>query len=202
MAAKRASRPTARPSGPDLSPVVAENLRALRAARGLSLEKLSVASGVSRAMLGQIELGKSTPTINVLWKIARALDVTFASLIHAQPTAGTVVLREREAKILTSADGSFRSRALFPFGTPRRSEMYELELAPSSSEHAEAHAQGTLENIVVIRGAVRITLPEGSHDLSKGDAIQFAADVPHTYANPHGEPATMILSMTYRDAQG
>ena len=42
-------------------------------------------------MLGQIELGKSTPTINVLWKIARALDVTFASLIQAQPTTGTVV---------------------------------------------------------------------------------------------------------------
>src|SRR5437763_15311208 len=66
----------------DLAPVVGANLRRLRMRRGLSLEKLAQKSGVSRAMLGQIELGQSAPTINVLWKIARALDVTFATLIQ------------------------------------------------------------------------------------------------------------------------
>src|SRR5438552_16590882 len=68
----------------DLAPVVGANLRRLRMRRGLSLEKLAQKSGVSRAMLGQIELGQSAPTINVLWKIARALDVTFATLIQAR----------------------------------------------------------------------------------------------------------------------
>ena len=57
----------------DLAPVVGGNLRRLRTRRGLSLERLAQISGVSRAMLGQIELGQSAPTINVLWKIARAL---------------------------------------------------------------------------------------------------------------------------------
>src|SRR6185503_14817644 len=60
----------------DLAPVVGSNLRRLRTRRGLSLERLAQISGVSRAMLGQIELGQSAPTINVLWKIARALEVT------------------------------------------------------------------------------------------------------------------------------
>ena len=59
----------------DLAPVVGGNLRRLRTRRGLSLERLAQISGVSRAMLGQIELGQSAPTINVLWKIARALDI-------------------------------------------------------------------------------------------------------------------------------
>ena len=78
----------ARPDGPapeatDLAPVVGANLRRLRTRRGLSLERLAQISGVSRAMLGQIELGQSAPTINVLWKIARALEVTFSALISA-----------------------------------------------------------------------------------------------------------------------
>ena len=64
----------------DLAPVVGANLRRLRTKRGLSLERLSQLSGVSRAMLGQIELGQSAPTINVLWKISRALEVTFSAL--------------------------------------------------------------------------------------------------------------------------
>ena len=47
----------------DLAPVVGGNLRRLRTRRGLSLERLAQSSGVSRAMLGQIELGQSAPTI-------------------------------------------------------------------------------------------------------------------------------------------
>src|SRR6266498_345258 len=90
----------------DLTPVVAANLRKLRAQRGLSLEKLAQQSGVSRAMLGQIELGQSAPTINVLWKIARGLDVTFSALISARTQSGALVLRSSEAKILTSKDRS------------------------------------------------------------------------------------------------
>ena len=88
----------------DLAPVVGANLRRLRTRRGLSLERLAQISGVSRAMLGQIELGQSAPTINVLWKIARALEVTFSALISSRTQSGALVLRSSQSKILTSKD--------------------------------------------------------------------------------------------------
>src|SRR4029077_4639526 len=76
------SREIAAPgTSPDLTPILGANRGRLRTRRGLSLERLARASGVSRAMLGQVELGKSTPTINVVWKIARALGVSFSTLI-------------------------------------------------------------------------------------------------------------------------
>jgi transcriptional regulator with XRE-family HTH domain len=80
-----------------------------------TLERLARASGVSRAMLGQIELGQSTPTINVLWKIARALGVPFSALITSRSAGRTTVMSAARAKVLTSHDGAFSSRALFPF---------------------------------------------------------------------------------------
>src|SRR3954464_13288785 len=73
----------------DLAPVVGKNLRRLRTQRGWSLERLAKASGGSRAMLGQVELGQSAPTINVLWKIARALGLPFSALISVSGTSGT-----------------------------------------------------------------------------------------------------------------
>src|SRR5512134_2520325 len=85
----------------DLAPVVGGNLRRLRTRRGLSLERLAQISGVSRAMLGQIELGQSAPTINVLWKIARALEVTFSALISARTQSGELVMRSADSKLLT-----------------------------------------------------------------------------------------------------
>src|SRR5438105_5662270 len=142
----------------DLAPIVGTNLRRLRVKRGLSLEKLSKASGVSRAMLGQIELGQSAPTINVLWKIAQALDVSFSALIAAPRAGETLVLRSSDARRLTSQDGSFSSRALFPLDEARRVEFYELRLTPFGQERADAHAPGTMETLVVGQGTVELEL--------------------------------------------
>jgi transcriptional regulator with XRE-family HTH domain len=186
----------------DLAPVVGVNLRRLRTRRGLSLERLAQLSGVSRAMLGQIELGQSAPTINVLWKIARALEVTFSALISARTQSGALVLRAAESKILTSKDRSFSSRALFPFDEPRRVEFYELKLSAGAVEDADAHPPGTSENLVVVAGTVEIDVAGDTHRLDTGDSILFEADTPHAYRNAGRSEAVMYLVMTYAEEIG
>ncbi len=186
----------------DLAPVVGANLRRLRTRRGLSLERLAQISGVSRAMLGQIELGQSAPTINVRWKIARALEVTFSALISARTQSGALVLRSTESKILTSKDRSFSSRALFPFDEPRRVEFYELRLSSGSVEDADAHPPGTSENLVVTAGSVEIDVAGDTHRLEAGDSILFEADSPHAYRNVGKTEAVMYLVMTYAEEIG
>ncbi len=186
----------------DLAPVVGGNLRRLRVKRGLSLEKLSRLSGVSRAMLGQVELGQSAPTINVLWKISTALGVPFSALIGSKAAGGVTVLRSEQAKVLSSHDGRYRSRALFPFDEPRRVEFYELRMDPRSEERAEAHAPGTTENLVVASGAVEIEVEGVRHQLRAGDAMVFEADAPHAYRNGGEGEAVMYLVMTYAESVG
>lgn len=184
------------------SPAVGGNLRQLRAKRGLSLEALAGQSGVSRAMLSQIELGQSAPTINVLWKIARALNVPFSALITEPRAASARVLPARTAKILASQDGGFSSRALFPFDEPRRVEFYELRLRRGAVESAEAHAPGTVENLIVTAGRVEIGVAGERYELGAGDAIQFEAGVAHEYRNAGDDDAVLYLVMTYADEVG
>ncbi len=191
-----------RASTADLTPIVGHNLKRLRSQRGLSLEKMAQASGVSRAMLGQIELAQSTPTINVLWKISAALDVPLSALISDRPTGGTTLLTAEHAKILTSHDGKYSSRALFPFDVPRKVEFYELRLKPEGLEQAEPHPPGTTENLVVSEGSVEITVEDKPYRLNPGDAILFEADVRHAYRNAGESEAVMYLVMTYTDAVG
>jgi len=183
----------------DLTPIVGANLKRLRVKRGLSLERLARASGVSRAMLGQIELGQSTPTINLLWKISRALEVPFSTLVTDATTRQASVVRAASAKILTSSDGAFTSRALTPFNGPRGTEFYELRLAGHGVEHAEPHAPGTTENLVVSQGTVIIHLSKSRHELNAGDSILFDADESHSYSNPSPREALMYLVMTYAE---
>src|SRR5690606_33369479 len=128
-----------------------------------------------------------------------ALGVTFSALMSAREHSGPAVLRASASRRLTSHDGGFSSRALFPFDEPRRVEFYELRLEPKKREAAPPHPPGTSENLVVTAGAVDITVGDETHSLGAGDAILFEADAPHVYANPGDEPALMYLVMTYAE---
>lgn len=182
----------------DIPAIVGYNLRKLRTRRGHSLERLAKLSGVSRAMLGQIETGKSAPTISVLWKIATALDVSFATLLANETERGVTVLSRAKAKVLTSSEGRFQSRALFPFDGERKVEFYELRIAGLHREVASAHQEGTVENLVVSSGTIEVIAgDEPARVLSEGDAIVFDADVPHSYRNLGTGEAVLYLVMTY-----
>ncbi|MDB5396682.1 MAG: putative transcriptional regulator [Rhodospirillales bacterium] len=188
-------------SDENLGLLVGQNMKRLRQRRSLSLEAVSKLSGVSRAMLNQIELARSVPTINIVWKIASAFGVPFSTLITSHDAERMRVLPASQAKILTSATGEFSSRALFPFDGERRTEFYEIRLKGGCIESAEPHAAGTMENLVVVKGTLEITVESEIQRLAPGDAILFQADKPHSYRNPLKEDAVAYLVMTYVEAE-
>lgn len=199
---ERLALETASSASPDLLPVLGANLRRLRTKRGLSLERLAKSSGVSRAMLSQVELAYSSPTINVMWRIAHALGVPFGALIETELSPGIRVMRAEQAKVLASHSGAFQSRALFPVDAPRRTELYQLRIKPRGVEHAQAHPPGTIENLVVAQGRAVIGVGHSSFPLENGDAILFSADVPHLYENPGPDEAVLYVVMTYPNEIG
>jgi len=101
----------------EIALLTGRNLRRLRTRRGYSLDRLAKISGVSRAMLGQIETGKSSPTISILSKIALALDVPCSSLIAERDETTFFSLSRAKSKFCLRPKGNsrparcFRSRA-------------------------------------------------------------------------------------------
>ncbi len=183
--------------GADLGASIGFNLKRLRTKQGLSLEGLARQASVSRAMIGQIEAGRSMPTIGLLFKITRALGVPFAALMGGSASGGMTVLPSEKSKVLTSRDGSFLSRALFPFDSERRVEFYELTMKPHAFEEAEPHAAGTSENLTVAKGEVEILAGLERAILKAGDSIYFQADVAHSYRNLSSGTSVMYLVMHY-----
>ncbi|PWC38627.1 cupin domain-containing protein [Azospirillum sp. TSO22-1] len=192
-----APRPDAPPLDDGLASVVAANVRSFRLRQGLSLDLLASLAGSDRATLEALEAGGGQPTIEALWKIAKALDVPFSSLLSSVGSGGTTVIRRAESSPLASDGGGFTSRALFPLEGERQVEFYELRLAPGAHEEADAHAAGTTENLLVSSGAVEVVTGDGAYRLWQGDAIQFDADASHAYRNVGEEEAVLYLVMTY-----
>ena len=195
---KRSTQPP-NPAEDSLTRAVGINLRRLRAARDWSMDELAARSLVSKAMLHQIEMGKSVPTIAVVWRIADGLKVPFSELLTQPASTSDVVLKRDSAKLLTNADGTFFSRALFPFDGPARTaECYEIRIKSGGIEKAAPHAHGTIEHFTVVQGQVEVEVGGVIHRLTAGDCLVFAADRPHVYrhAGPSQE-ALVYLMMTY-----
>ncbi|MEH6823752.1 MAG: helix-turn-helix transcriptional regulator, partial [Motiliproteus sp.] len=77
----------------ELDQYLAKALKALRKEKGWSLDRTAKETGVSKAMLGQIERGESSPTIATLWKIAGGFNTQISTFLNP-PTVemeGTVI---------------------------------------------------------------------------------------------------------------
>jgi transcriptional regulator with XRE-family HTH domain len=178
----------------DLPLILGANLKRLRRRQGYSLDRLSQLSGVSRAMIGQIETARSVPTISLLSKVAKALDVEFANLLALQDAGVPIVLRADRARVLSSSGGKFSARALFSQQADGGIEFHEIRIAPFHSEELDALLPGTRKNLVLVRGELAVrTAPGRAQSLNEGDAIEFGADAPHAYRNPAKSEAVAYL---------
>lgn len=176
---------------------VADSLRRIRKARGLSLDQLAASSGVSRAALSQIEGSRTNPTLAVLWKIAVGLGVPFGSLLGDQSEARCRVLRGEDITPLRSVDGRVESRLLTPAGATPGQELYELRFAPRGVLASEAHGAGTTETVFLLTGALRMTVGEEIYDLAPGDAFHFRADIGHAYENRSSHETRFLNQIQY-----
>ena len=66
-------------------------LKEVRFKRGLTLDEASKLTGVSKAMLGQIERGESVPTISTLWKISTGLKLSFSEFLSSKKQDSEVI---------------------------------------------------------------------------------------------------------------
>lgn len=176
--------------GRDVAFIVGTNLKRLRKANGYSLERLAELSRVSRAMLGQIETGRSIPTISVLWKIADALGVPVTGLVATDASTPLVVTRKAQMPLVSSSEGRFERRNLLPVTRNRQTELYEVHIAPAHTEQLELLPDGGAHHLVVMRGSLFLSAGSDlTEALSEGDAATVDASVPARISNTGHETA-------------
>ena len=154
---------------------ISHNLQRLRDKRQLSLEALAHASGVRRAMIAQIEAGRSFPSVKVLSKVAAALKVSIAEFLD--PDGAGMVIR----------------RALPPEHAAPLVTFNELRLRPQAEERVPGNPHGVQNHLLVAEGTLELKINDELVVLHAGDSILFRAERPHRYRNPHNSEAVAYL---------
>ncbi|AJD90679.1 DNA-binding protein [Jeotgalibacillus malaysiensis] len=174
------------------------NLRLLRKNRDLSLDRLALLTGVSKAMLGQIERGDANPSVGTIWKIANGLKISFSSLLAA-PVSDVTVIRAEAVEMLEEDNGRYRVYPIFTFDPVRQWEGYRVELDPGCHYHSESHGSGVEEYMTVIEGELIITVSGNDYTLKSGDSIRFKADQPHDYHNKADQRTVCQMVIHYNE---
>ncbi|MEH6579366.1 MAG: XRE family transcriptional regulator [Amphritea sp.] len=167
-----------------LNQYLAESLKATRKQKGWSLDRTAKETGVSKAMLGQIERGESSPTVATLWKIAGGFNTSLSFFLEPAPVEhqGTTFRSAAQLRQQPASDEMLVA-SLFPFDARFGFEMFELTLLAGYERLSDPHEPGVTEHVIVLEGTMELLLNGEWQLLEKGTAVRFAADQPHGYRN-------------------
>lgn len=177
---------------------LATTLKMLRQDKGWSLDKAARETGVSKAMLGQIERGESSPTIATMWKISTGFHQSLSSLLEPPADENShTIIRPPSAQPTSLASDGAPIAPIFPYDERFGFEMFELTLLPGYERLSEPHIQGVTEHVVVLCGELEILVDGEWIRLTKGASVRFAGDTPHGYRNRSQAPTVFHNILHY-----
>lgn len=178
---------------------LAKTLKALRKTKKWSLDRTAKETGVSKAMLGQIERGESSPTIATLWKITGGFHTQISTFLNSAPVEiKDTVLRSAASLRQKPASDDLLVASLFPFEQNVGFEMLELTLLPGYERFSEPHESGVTEHVVVLSGEMELLVNNEWILLTPGSCVRFAADKPHGYRN-RGSASAVFHNIIHYD---
>ena len=193
------------PSGPDIQDEVraldiGSKVRQLRQQKLLTLQNVSDMTGLSKALLSQIENNLAAPPISTLLKISRALEIGIGHFFQEDENGQRIVVVRRDERPgpvrrshhPSSAVGYYYQSLAYPMaGKNMEPFMVEIDPLPERELHFYNH-QGE-EFLFVLSGTVEFRGSDRVIVLQEGDSLYFDAGLAHALRALEGEKARALV---------
>jgi len=169
-------------------------IRDLRLRRGLTVQQLAEATGLSKGFVSQVENGRTSPSLATLQDLARSLETSVAYLVVEEDQVPYVVRRAQRPSMSVNGSGS---RVEVMSAQPRRNlELLHAELPPGVSMGDKRQFHHGEEVVLCVEG--RLSLVCGDHVvlLEAGDSCHFDGRVPHSIENAGDITARLFIALT------
>jgi transcriptional regulator with XRE-family HTH domain len=178
------------------------NIRASRSKRKMSLIELSGKTGIAASNLSSIELGKSSPTLNTLVKIAAAFNMKAGMFLDEILYQKAVMCRKGAGERLPSDSKKISLRLLTCGAALNRMESVMVILEPSTQ--ISRTAQGSSDRFIYcLSGEISVLVEDEAHVLREGDSVYLLPQVEARFENRARDQATvLVVSLTDRGVWG
>lgn len=161
---------------------VGARLRTVRRSRGLTLDELASAAGMSASTLSRLESGKRQASLELLLPLTRRLGIRLDDLVpqeQADPRVRRPVIR-RDGLIIAPL-------------APEHSPISTYKITyPAGVDLPELRVHDGYEWLYVVHGRLRLRLGEQDLVLGRGEAAEFDTRTPHAMSAAGGRPAQVI----------
>jgi transcriptional regulator with XRE-family HTH domain len=169
-------------------------IRDLRLRRGLTVQKLADATGLSKGFISQVENDRTSPSLSTLGDLAAALRTSMAYLV-AEDAPALHVVRAAERPQLPADGGASRTELLSAL--PKHNlELLLLELPPGRPAVDQRHSHPGEECLLCVEGRVRLLHGDQEWMLEPGDSCHFDGRIPHSTENGGPAAARVLSAMT------
>lgn len=182
----------------DIRHIVSDNISEYRKQAGLSLQKLSEMTEVSKTMLNQIESGQSNPSITVLWKISNGLNIPLSNLITDNEEDIDIVDKS-QIQPMYNDDKTTAIYPYFLYKKYRPFEMFQTELQPNSCLVTNSHHEESMIFLFITKGELKINIEGETYHLYEEQAIKFNSNLNHHYLNDSSKLSKFISLLHYID---
>jgi transcriptional regulator with XRE-family HTH domain len=177
-----------------------KTLKNVRSQKKLTLEQLSRMTGVSKAMLSQIEQGKVNPTVAVVIKVSQSLGVSVSELLNVEEKRNVIRIIHADDEVYTfRSDDLCKIRTLSPLELEKDIELYRIILEPNGQLISEGHFSGTEEVLYLSKGKLEVISSNQKVIINKGDSIHYRADVSHSIKNAGSGQVEAFMIVRYRE---
>lgn len=164
-------------------------LRERRTSLGLRLADVASGAAVSEGFLSQLERDRSSASVATLQRICAQLRMQVGDLFAEQRTS--TVHRHVDAEFKQYGTGARKVR-LTPQSNTKLETFYG-ELEPHGETGPDAMPHGDSEEVLlVLDGAVELTVGSQVHTLGPRDAVSYRSTSPHRVREIAGDRATVV----------
>lgn len=186
-------------------PAIGHNIRSLRQAMGYSLQDLAEYTGLSRALITQIENEQVSPPISTLIKIASALQTDVSFFFQDQGRREKTVVVRGDERLLSprrqvkgKLELGYTYEALAHKKAFKSMEPFLVTFEPKSAEDVLQLSHEGEEFHFLLQGRLEFSGPEQTIVLEPGDSIYFESDQLHGFRALDGERALALVVVSHK----
>lgn len=177
--------------GPDMIDV-GKRLKSIRKRKGLTLQDLSGKSGMSATAISAIERNVSSPTVNTLASIGKALGESLSTLLGESEVRYAVTRADSRPLIATDVrNAEFRSLGSGIPGQQFRPMLCTLQ--PGSSSGDDYRNRPGDDFLHVLQGTIEVEINGDSLLLAEGDSFYCQANSPYRWRNAGNEEVRLLV---------
>ena len=181
----------------DINLAIAENLKRLRKAQKMSIERTAETAGVSKSMLGQIERGEANPSVALLYKLSTALKVPMEELLRREETLEPGLFPALDAPSIRENGGKVLLHTQFSYDALSRMEQRRLDVFISGRYAPPPEIPGCVGYLLVTSGTLEAAADGELRRLEQWDGLRFRADRPFSFENNTTSAARAVLTLLY-----